>query len=106
MRLRIVVLVAFVVATLFAWACSLNPQPLPPDTIDSGSKGALDGSFAADVGTSGDGALTDTPESGAQSDADASDATTDAEDAMTEDASDASDASEDANDAGDASEEP
>lgn len=87
-------------------ACSLNPQPLPPDTNDAG-KGGLDASFAPDgMGggidsgsdsetTNGDGAppLVD-------AEADATDANEDASDASTTDANeDASDASE-----GDASE--
>jgi len=91
MRRRLVLLIAA------SWACSLSPQPYPPDNYDAGvdaSLGAIDGGNS-DVkpGTDGGSNLDAmTPPSG-----DGGDAATDAE------ASDASDAETDAtSDAGDA----
>ncbi len=98
MRLRFGVLSMLLLATAFAWACSLNPQPLPPDTVDAAMGGA-DAKSASDAATL-------SPEGGYDLDAepspgdDAGDATDDASDAA--DSSDAteSDAREDADDAG------
>ena len=87
MRLRVVTLILSCSALAAVWACSLNPQPLPPDSYDAAADvsmtfgpdaaGGTDGNENGDTGVplSGD-ASTD-----ASNDAsDASDATTDARD--------------------------
>jgi len=99
MRLRVVSIVLSCSAIAAVWACSLNPQPLPPDGYDASTDGVLatspDGSGSADGSTKDSGMP---PADDAASDAsdDASDAGDAAEDARADDASDdASDAGED-----------
>src|SRR5581483_2983766 len=84
MKRAVVAVVALCVVA--AGACSLNPQPFPPDTVD-GSVGAADAGKGFDASTFGDGAgenpdaamdSSPTPESEGGADADASDATSDA----------------------------
>jgi hypothetical protein len=76
----------FVAGGAAFWACSLNPQPYPPDSYDASADQATladkDASGGADVGNSfGDGAtpndaaVVDSPTGGS----DASDAATDAQ---------------------------
>jgi hypothetical protein len=75
----------FVVGGAAFWACSLNPQPYPPDSYDASadttSLNAMDGAGGTDSGSFGDGAtppndaaVVDSPTGGF----DASDAATDA----------------------------
>ncbi len=104
MRFRAVVILVMVGSAAFA-ACSLNPQPLPPDTTDAGK--GFDASFAPDgLGGGVDSAAEDTGPAPNDADADAaSDASEDASDGNASDG-DASDAStDDAGDASDANED-
>ncbi len=91
MRLRVLSLVLLCSGAAVVWACSLNPQPLPPDTADAGIDSSLvmgpDASGGADGGTTADASP---PPTGEDAAVDASDASSDA--------SDASDASDDARD--------
>jgi hypothetical protein len=98
MRLRFAVLFVLFVATAFVWACSLNPQPLPPDTVDGAAMGSADAKSASDAATlSPDGGF-DWDAEPSPGDSGGSDVTEAADDAG--DASDAADAREDADDAG------
>lgn len=97
MRFRAAFLLVVVCSAGFA-ACSLNPQPLPPDTNDGGFKGG-DAALGAPDANGGGMDSAPVPEADAASEAEA-DASIDAD----LDASDASDATDDAThvDAGDA----
>ncbi len=94
MRLRRFTLVLLCAGAAAIWACSLNPQPLPPDTNDAGIDGMV--TYSPDAGGGGvdangsniDGAV---PTGDASVDAPETDATTDAPSDASEDASDASD---------------
>ena len=89
MRLRIVSLFVSCVALGAVWACSLNPQPLPPDGYDAAADAALtsspDGAGGVD-GNADDGAVPSGDDASIDSSTDASDA------------GDASDAPEDSRD--------
>lgn len=76
-RLRRALLVAFALVCVGLWACSLNPQPIPPDD-DRASGGENDGA--------GSGAPPDSPRG------DAGDADSEAIDDVDADAGDAGDA--------------
>jgi hypothetical protein len=100
MRPRHVALVVLVVAVGAANACSLNPQPLPPDEPDGGL--SVDATVGAgdDSGTAfGDSSMP--PTDGGVKGSDASDASEDASDASNPDASDASEVSDASDDARD-----
>ncbi len=92
MRLRVFTLVLLGFGAAAVWACSLNPQPLPPETpIDAGIDSSL--AFGPEAGGGVDGSFDASPPP-TGGDADASDASD-----ASEDAGDASDASDDARDA-------
>jgi hypothetical protein len=95
LRALLAALVAFACAE---GACSLNPQPLPPDQYDAATTGSPDASKGNDSGTTfGDGGVPTNEDAGSDAGEDASDASTDANDAATTDAADdASDAVADA----------
>jgi hypothetical protein len=85
MRLRAASLLVLGFGVTAVWACSLNPQPLPPETYDAGSDStamaAPDGAGGADVAVD----VVTTPNSDAATDADAAvDAQTDASEADAE----------------------
>jgi hypothetical protein len=87
MRLRVVSLLCSCFALGAVWACSLNPQPLPPDGYDGSADagvGSMPDASSADAYLDLDGTIPPT------------DASTDAGEAG--DASDASDAADDARD--------
>jgi hypothetical protein len=93
MRLRRFTVVLLCSGAAAVWACSLNPQPLPPDTNDAGFDGMVtygpDAGGGVDAnGSNGDGA---TPTGDASVDAFETDAATDAPSDASEDASDAND---------------
>lgn len=94
MRLRLASFVLFCSGTAVVWACSLNPQPFPPDTYDASADVTLSTSPDA-AGGIPDGAMDDgeTPKGDASADASEADASSDA--------SDAADAFDDASDARD-----
>lgn len=97
MRRRIPSLLLGLCVVAAAWACSLNPQPLPPDSpVDSGGGGA-DATLNASPDASQDGA-------GGALDAGSDGTVTANEDGgdASEDAADASDGASDAADDGDA----
>ena len=103
MRLRLVLAIVLLCAVAAVWACSLNPQPIPPDTYDASfdvmTNPAPDAAGGVPESGSGDDGATPTTADGG-SDANAADAESDAEDAA--DAEDASDATDDSPvDAGD-----
>ena len=104
MRLRLVLLLVISVVAGAAWACSLNPQPLPPDTVDAGIDASLNaGPDAAGgvpdgaVPTGGDAAA----DGGEDAETDAGDAESDAAAPDASDAGEASDAGDDVVEAGD-----
>ena len=94
MRLRLFLLFVFFGAVVAAGACSLNPQPYPPENYDASVDGSLTSGPDA-TGTPADGAADDGSIPGSE------DAATDAGDASLDAAADATDAESDAADAGD-----
>ncbi len=100
MRLRLVSLFVSCVALGAVWACSLNPQPFPPDSYDASVDVALTsnpdsgaGNSDATAGSDGSVPSGDDAAVDASSDGDAGDAADAAEDARDDDA--ALDAGED-----------
>jgi hypothetical protein len=95
MRLRLPALVLLCSGAAVVWACSLNPQPFPPDNYDASADATMstgpDGAGGVPDGSTEDAVVP-------QSDASTTDASVDAADAS--DASDA-DATDDASDARD-----
>ncbi len=87
MRLRVFTLVCLFSGAAAVWGCSLNPQPLPPDTADGGIDASqLSGPDATGGADAGNTADTSPPPTG--------DASIDATEDAGEDANDASDASD------------
>jgi hypothetical protein len=100
MRLRVVTLFGVGVAAAAFWACSLNPQPFPPDNADGSADATA--TFKDAAGGSPDGTFDNdgaVPQADAGADASA-DAANDAADASESDA-EVIDARDDAEDAGD-----
>jgi hypothetical protein len=86
-HVRVAVIAALGVCV--ALACSLNPQPLPPDNPDGSA--ASDGSltnYGDDSGGAADGASETGSSGGPDGSLDASDAAADAEDSSTDGAAD------------------
>ena len=101
MRLRLASLVLVCSGTAVVWACSLNPQPFPPDTYDASADVSLtngpDAAGGMPDGSFEDVALPPGDASAPDSSVDA-DASSDASDAS--DADDAADARDDVVDDG------
>jgi hypothetical protein len=91
-RLRVATAIVVCVVSLAAWACSLNPQPIPPGFSENGDTDAglrMDGATGPFNGL--DGAGGGNPDADAPSSLDAGDAGEDAADASSDAPSDAGD---------------
>jgi len=95
MRRRVLTLVLLCSGAAACWACSLNPQPLPPDTSDAAFDSSM--AFGPEAGGGVDSGTTNADSSPPPTGDDAAVDGSDASDAS----SDASDSSDDARDTGD-----
>ena len=94
MRVRVFTLVLLGSGVAAVWACSLNPQPLPPETNDASVDGmVMYGPDAAGGGLDANSSNADgaTPSGDASVDGGENDATTDAPSDASDDGSDAND---------------